>query len=133
MTPRMFLDYLGIVVNGDKIADDDIRFRLLVVDPEKIGDVDYLGKKSALVDEFAVHMYHGTILYYEGHTDEELPYVISPEKVLPALTGGHLEKVKSFIDTNAIEILEKINSAVVNLSSYSSFPLIEPNTINEII
>lgn len=133
MTPRMFLDYLGIVVNGDKIADDDIRFRLLVVDPEKIGDVDYLGKKSALVDEFAVHIYHGTILYYEGHTDEELPYVISPEKVLPALTGGHLEKVKSFIDTNAIEILEKINSAVVNLSSYSSFPLIEPNTINEII
>ncbi len=73
MTNRMVLDHIGIVTDGERLADEDIKFRLLVVKPSENGKKTYLGKPADVTEEFLVHIYHGTVLYYEGKTYEALP------------------------------------------------------------
>lgn len=128
MTPQMILDYLGIVTDGDQLADQDVKFRLELVRPageSDNADSIYLGKPALREAEFLVHIYHGTVLYYEGKTEGDLPYVRTSAKILPALIGKQLERVKPFIETNCIELLERLEGAIVDLSKSSQFSLIE--------
>lgn len=130
MTPRMLLDYLGIITDGNKLADENIRFRLQFVQPseEKSGETtEYLGKPAIITDEFTVHIYNGTVLYYEGRTDEELPYVKLTKQVFLGLIGGRFGEIKPYIDTNYAQAAEKLSNAVTDLSEYGQFSLIEPN------
>ena len=128
MTPRMVLDYLGIVTDGEKLADADFRFRLqLVTKPDGTPAVWRAGEAFQVQAEFAVHVYHGTILYYEGHTEEPLPLVRIAAAAFPAITSGNLQVLLPFAETEHPEYLQQIRDAVVDLNRHSQFALIEPN------
>ncbi len=126
MTNRMVLDYIGIVTDGERLADEDIKFRLLVVKPSENGKETYLGKPADVTEEFLVHIYHGTVLYYEGKTDEALPFVKAPDRAFLSIVGKQYKRSKGIFDTNIPEALEKLDNAVVDLAAYGNFPLIEP-------
>lgn len=133
MTPRMVLDYLGIVTDGEKLADTDFRFRLqLVKNPDEKTTIWRAGEPFQVQAEFVVHVYHGTILYYEGHTEESLPLIRIAETAFPAITANDLQMLLSFVETEHFEYLQQIHDAVVNLNQHSSFALIEPNLVKEV-
>ena len=127
MTPRMVLDYLGIVTDGNQLSHREEKFSLQFVEPEAQGGVTYLGKPAKVIGEFRIHIYRGAVLYYEGKTDEELPVVKATKSAILGIIGGQLEQVKPLIETEREDILDFIGQAVVNLSEHSQFALIEPN------
>lgn len=127
MTPRMVLDYLGIVTDGEKLADADFRFRLQLV-TNAAGEP--AGEAFQVQAEFAVHVYHGTILYYEGHTEESLSLIRIATAAFPAITAKNLETLLPFVETEHLEYLQQIHDAVVDLNQRSQFALIEPNREN---
>ena len=128
MTPRMVLDYLGIVTDGEKLADADFQFRLqLVTNAAGEPAVWQAGEAFQVQAEFAVHVYHGTILYYEGHTEESLPLIRIATAAFPAITAKNLETLLPFVETEHLEYLQQIHDAVVDLNQHSQFALIEPN------
>ena len=131
LTPRMLLDYLGIVSDSRKIVNEDRKFRLVVVDPSKMGETEYKGKRVKAITEFSVHIYAGTILYYEGKTEEKLPKVIVPEKKLPLLVYTGNDAILEVAETDDPEILKTIRSALINISEKANFPMVEAN-IDEI-
>ncbi len=128
LSPRMLLDYLGIVADGRKIADENTKFRLNVVDARADGDTDYKGKKVKKVSEFSVHIYYGTVLYYEGHTDEELPEITVPEEKLPLILNTESNAIFEAAETDIPEVIETIRSAVINIRKEAYFPMVEANT-----
>ena len=131
MTPRMVLDYLGIVTDGEKLADADFQFRLqLVTNAAGEPAVWQAGEAFQVQAEFAVHVYHGTILYYEGHTEESLPLIRIATAAFPAITAKNLETLLPFVETEHLEYLQQIHDAVVDLNQHSQFALIEPNREN---
>lgn len=131
MTPRMVLDYLGIVTDGEKLADADFQFRLqLVTNAAGEPAVWQAGEAFQVQAEFAVHVYHGTILYYEGHTEESLPLIRIAADAFPAITAKNLETLLPFVETEHLECLQQIHDAVVDLNQHSQFALIEPNREN---
>lgn len=133
MTPRMVLDYLGIVTDDEKLADADFRFRLqLVKNPDEKATVWHTGEPFQVQAEFVVHVYHGTILYYEGHTEESLPWIRIAETAFPAITAKNLQILLPFVETEHPEYLQQIHDAVVDLNQHSSFALIEPNFVKEV-
>ncbi|MCD8356964.1 MAG: MBL fold metallo-hydrolase [Clostridia bacterium] len=111
MNTQMLLDYLGIVTDGNQIEDEDTAFRLQIL------------RDGTISEEFLVHVYHGTILYYEGETHETQNYVRLPEGALQRLICRELDAIRSVIETNVIDVLERIEHAVISLPDYSSFPL----------
>ena len=132
MTPRMVLDYLGIVTDGEKLADADFRFRLqLVKNPDEKATIWHAGEPFQVQAEFVVHVYHGTILYYEGHTEESLPLIQIAEAAFPAITAKDLQTLLPFVETEHLDYLQQIHDAVVDLNQHSSFALIEPNLAKE--
>ena len=124
LSPRMLLDFLGIVTDGEKIADQNVKFRLTIVDPEESGDTAYFEKRVKKVTEFSVHVYYGTLLYYEGSTDEKLPYVTVPEKLLPLIIDTERDDIFKFADTDIPEVIKTIRDAIVNIPKNARFSII---------
>ena len=87
-----------------------------------------MGKKVKIVSEFSVHIYYGTILYYEGHTDEVLPQITVPENKLPFILDTESNAIFDAVETDIPEVLETIRSAIINIQKEAYFPMVEPNT-----
>ena len=117
------------MINSDAIADENRKFRLIVVDPLKDGEAEYKGKKVKKVSEFSVHIYYGAFLYYEGATDEELPIVTVPENKFPLIVDKGSEAIFDEIETDIPEVIKIIRNAGVNIREKASFPMIEPNRV----
>lgn len=113
MTPRLALGYLGIVIDGEKAAEEDIKFHLQIAE----------GKTAK--ETFVLHLYAGSLLIYAGDTSQKLPYVRAPKELLYALIKKNLSSVKDNVDTNIYDVLERIESYVVDLSEYSQFHIID--------
>ena len=129
LSPRLLLDYLGIVTDGEKLADADERIRIHIVDPAQPGDAPYHGRSVGTTAEFVLHVYHGTLLYYEGHTEEALPYLSVTERDLPLLAIPGETEFFDRADTNAPEILHRIRDAVTDIAAKSQFPMFTANTV----
>lgn len=127
LTPRMLLDYLGIITDSSKLAEENRRFRLIIVNPLNSGDAFYKGKKVEKITEFSVHIYYGTLLYYEGHTEEKLQTVTVPEKALPLIADTESNDIFDVADTDIPEVIGIIRNAIVNLGKKAEFPMIEAN------
>ena len=135
LTPSKLLDYLGVVADGDAFAEADRRFRLVVEGGGATGsgaaaDAD-AGAGAADAAAFTVHVFAGTILTYEGETDEELPTARLPIDGLRALASPDADARERALagargDEDAVEALRVIADAVVDLRPYAAFSLIEP-------
>lgn len=115
MDARMALGYLGIVLDGKKAAEEDIKFRLQMIEE----------KSGAVKETYLLHLYAGSLLIYEGDNVEELPYVRLSEKELTALIRKKLDSVRDKIDTDIYDVLKRIESYVVDLSEYSQFHIVD--------
>lgn len=69
-------------------------------------------------------------MYYEGKTDEPLTYIKTTKQAFLGFVGGKLSDVKQYIDTDCIDVLEDIQTAIIDLARYSQFSLIEPNNVS---
>lgn len=129
LTPRMLLDYLGIITDSSKLSEENRKFRLVTVDPLTAGNTDYKGKKVRKTTEFSVHIYYGSLLYYEGHTDEILKTVVVPEKALPLIVDTGSNAFLDAAETDIPEVIDIIRNAIVDVVRKAEFPMIEPNKV----
>ena len=129
LTPRMLLDYLGIITDSTKLSEENRKFRLVTVDPLTAGNTDYKGKKVRKTTEFSVHIYYGSLLYYEGHTDEILKTVVVPEKALPLIVDTGSNAFLDAAETDIPEVIDIIRNAIVDVVRKAEFPMIEPNKV----
>lgn len=111
MNAKMLLDYLGIVTDGNDLAQEDTALRLLVQ------------TDNGTEKEFLLHVYHGALLYHEGPATGIHNYARLTEEALRSLITKQLDQVLPEIDTNVPDILRKLEGAVVDLSAYTEFPL----------
>lgn len=110
MTSQMMLDYLGIVTDSRKLADMDKKLRLIFTDSD---------------EEYVVHIYYGTVLYYAGKTEEKIPVTKLTRKEMLAIVGRSFQAVKNEIDSESMELWEHIAAAVEDFSGYSKYPVLE--------
>lgn len=115
MNPKMLLDFLGIVTDGNKLEEENTKVKLYIT--------DRYGEEQV----FQLHVYHGTVLYYEGETNDTINYARLTEEQLRALIIGRLDTVIESIETNVAEIFKKLDLAIVDLSKYTEFPLMGLN------
>lgn len=72
-----------------------------------------------------MHVYYGTVLYYEGDTSEALSYVELTRQELIALIGKQLDSVKDHIQTDCYDVLKVLENSIVDFAAFRTFPLIE--------
>lgn len=146
MTIRMILEYLGIVIDGDLARDEDLKFNLQIVQPssheieriipseegeiteQKDKKTTYLGNQAIITNQIFVHLYKGTLLFYEEYQDlnERIPYVKTTRDAFFALVGRKILTVKPYIETDDFALLERLQSYVVDLGRTTGFHIIEP-------
>lgn len=111
MDTQLLLDYLGIVADGTKLEGEDTQFRLQITD------------HGADAEEFLVHIYHGTILYYKGKVSHVAHYVRMPEGGLKYIINKNLDEIRESLDTDIYPVLKTLEQSVVYLPDYADFPL----------
>lgn len=107
---RRALGYLGIVIDGEKAAGEDVKFIYEVIDTGEV---------------FTVHLYAGTLLIYQGRSGESVPLVKAPKNMVGALIGQRLDDIKEEIETEIYDTLKRIESYVIDLRKYTQFPIID--------
>ena len=107
---RRALGYLGIVIDGEKAKEEDLKFILELTDVQ---------------ETFTLHFYAGTLLVYEGKAQGDYPVVKGPKKLIAAWIDQDLDSVKDRIETDIYEQLKRIEEDVIDLHSYSQFPIID--------
>lgn len=109
-TTRRALGYLGIVIDGEKAAGEDIKFIYEVTDTGEV---------------FTVYLYAGTLLVYQGRSQDELSVVRAPKNMIGALIQKNLDVVKEQIDTEIYEDLKRIEGYVTDLRKYTQFHIVD--------
>lgn len=107
---RRALGYLGIVIDGEKAKEEDLKFILELTDVQ---------------ETFTLHFYAGTLLVYEGKAQGDYPVVKGPKKLIAAWIDQDLDSVKDRIETDIYDQLKRIEEDVIDLHSYSQFPIID--------
>lgn len=108
-TARRALGYLGIVIDGEKAAQEDLKFRLDITDTD---------------EHFTLYLYAGTLLIYDGVSEKKLPTVRAPKKIVSALVTKTLDSIRNDIETDIYDDLKRIESYVVDLSKYAQFGIV---------
>ena len=111
MDVAMMLEYLGIMIDGEKSQQKDLRLNLSVLDTG---------------EEFYVHLYRGALLYYpglaKGHVDAELKM---EKRGLAAIVAGKRELWKLLIQIKGREdVLEDLMEHAVRFDK--EFAIVEP-------
>ncbi|WP_310603093.1 alkyl/aryl-sulfatase [Anaerosporobacter sp.] len=144
MTIPMILEYLGIVIDGDLAGEEDLKFNLQIVQPSSkdakgieeksnavLAETDnkttYLGNEATIVNQIFVHLYKGTLLFYEDYqeTSEPIPYVKTTREIFFALVGKKIQAVKQYIETDDFSALERLQDYVVDLGESRGFNIVE--------
>lgn len=86
MTSEMMLDYLGVIIDGEKSADKDIKLKLNITDT---------GEK------FFVHMKNGALLYSKGETDQDADATLTmPRMGFTAIMSKNAELQQKMIQVD---------------------------------
>ncbi|ABY46521.1 alkyl/aryl-sulfatase [Bacillus mycoides] len=128
MTGEMILDYLGILIDGDRCSHFSLEFNLIISD-----DIDLTeGSSEYHMREYILKLYQGTVLYFKDTSSSELPTVTMTRQQLLSLTAGSTpEKAKEIAesisdDPKVIDALVNFMSYITQLSEYRHFNIIEP-------
>ena len=71
-----------------------------------------------------MYLYAGTLLIYDGVSEEKLPTVRAPKKIVSALVTKTLDSIRNDIETDIYDDLKRIESYVVDLSKYAQFGIV---------
>ncbi|MGH0590375.1 alkyl/aryl-sulfatase [Bacillus mycoides] len=128
MTGEMILDYLGILIDGDRFSHISLALNLNISD-----DIDLTeGSNEFQMREYHLKLYQGTILYFKDTSLSEVPTAIMTRQQLLSLTAGSTpEKAKKIAesisdDPEVVDALVKFMSYITQLSEYRYFNIIEP-------
>lgn len=109
-TARNALGYLGILIDGVKAAEEDVKFLLELTDTK---------------ESFTLHLYAGTLLIFQGVSKEKLPVVRAPKKMLGAWIRKELDSVKDEIETDCYDVLKRIEDCLVDLFKTAQFHIVD--------
>ncbi|EPC8411308.1 alkyl/aryl-sulfatase [Bacillus thuringiensis] len=128
MTGEMILDYLGILIDGDKPSHVSLEFNLIISD-----DIDLTKQTNEWrIGKYILKLYQGTILYFKDSASSELPTVTMTRQQLLSLTAGSTPETAKKIadsisdDPAVVDALIQFMSYIVQLSEYRYFNIIEP-------
>ncbi|MGG5739663.1 alkyl/aryl-sulfatase [Bacillus cereus group sp. IBL03679] len=128
MTGEMILDYLGILIDGDKFSHVSLEFNLIIPDDIDLTEESYEHRKK----EYILKLYQGTVLYFKDSSSLELPTITMTRQQLGSLIAGSTpEKAKEIAksisdDPKVVDALIKFMSYIIQLSEYRYFNIIEP-------
>lgn len=129
MNPKFMLEYLGIIIDGKKAENKELKLNLIFVDEksEKKDTISYFGKATAVEQKFFVHLYYGALLSYENYISKEkdAATVILPKQAFFGIVEKDLERMKDSIDTKDFNKLLELQELVEEFNAAESFPIIE--------
>ena len=113
MTAEMLWDYLGIVVDKQAMADEDIKINVVLTDTDQ---------------QYLLRFYHGPLLHFEGMQDAQAQVTLSgPKTGMLALMGGDVELLKQAVQVEGDEeALAKVVGSIVVTMGVPAFNIIEP-------
>lgn len=127
ITGEMILDYLGILIDGDKFSHVSLEFNLIISD-----DIDLTnGSYEPRMREYILKLYQGTVLYFKDSSSLALPTVTMTRQQLASLTAGSTpDKAKEIAesisaDPKVIGALIEFMSYIIQLSEHRYFNIIE--------
>ncbi len=115
MSIDLLLKYLGILFDSEKAEEEE--FSLLFRIAEKAGEKP---------EEYVVSVHSGVVLTYQEKDAAVTDTVSLTKEQLFALLTKNLDSVKESITTNNYALLKKLESYLVDLTKYGSYPMIEP-------
>lgn len=129
MNPKYMLEYLGIIINGKRAENKELKFNFIFVNGKEKNKetISYLGKDTVIEQKFFVHLYHGALLSYENYfnKEEDVITVVLEKQDFFRIVEKDLESVKNNIDTKDFGKLLELQELVEDLAVTESFPIIE--------
>ena len=113
LSPDFLLDYLGIVLDGERAQALSLRLNLLVTD----GGETY---------RYLLELRCGTLLVYHGGRDDAARTLTVTKDVLAALVHKQLDTVQGQIPDADMELLRGIETYVTDLDHQPPFHVVEP-------
>ena len=113
MTADMLWDYLGIIIDKQAMADEDVKVNV---------------KLSDTGQEFLLRFYHGPVLHFEGMQDSKAHVTLTgPLKGMLALMSGDMETLKKAVQVEGDEAaLAKVVGNIHPSTGVPAFNIIEP-------
>ena len=115
LTPQMAFDYMGILLNRQKVADEEYTVLFEFTDTG---------------ETYTLYMRYGALLYTKGAPGEKADITVKcPEKLILLLIGGQGDTFKEKADISGD--IEKMNALIENLNRFTGgsrgdFNIIEP-------
>ena len=116
LSPDFLLDYLGIVLDGERAQALSLRLNLLVTD----GGETY---------RYLLELRCGTLLVYHGGRDDAARTLTVTKDVLAALVHKQLDTVQGQIPDADMELLRGIETYVTDLDHQPPFHVVEPRKL----
>ena len=113
LSPDFLLDYLGIVLDGERAQAMELRLDLTVTD----GGEAY---------RYLLEIRCGTLLVYHGGSAPEAEQLTITKEVLAALVHKRLASVRGQMEESAYRLLHDIEEYVTDLASLPPFHIVEP-------
>ena len=113
LSPDFLLDYLGIVLDGERAKDLELRLDLQVTDGEE-------------TNQYVLHIHWGTLLVYHGGRAPEAEQLSISKNVLAALVHKRLDTVRKQLRESEYRLLRSIEEYVVDLEAVPPFHIVEP-------
>lgn len=113
LSPDFLLDYLGIVLDGERAQAMELRLDLTVTD----GGEAY---------RYLFEIRCGTLLVYHGGSAPEAEHLTVSKEVLAALVHKRLDSVRGQLEASAYRLLRGIEEYVTDLDILPPFHIVEP-------
>ncbi|MBO4395002.1 MAG: MBL fold metallo-hydrolase [Eubacterium sp.] len=122
MSSDLLLKYIGILYDNHEGADDESEIRLDITEKTYGKDI---------TTRYVLKVHAGVVLTYpidEDASENNIPAYAKLRKAqLFAIIGKQLDAVKDQIETNSYDLLKKIESRLVDVSTLGKFQMIESN------
>lgn len=144
MDNQQLMDYLGMVIDGNKVENLQESFLLRIVSKKtdslymdsKMETVNYLGEPAKVLDTYIVQFYGGTFLkkqlsdaeteqYKQNLEKQNLSIVTVTRKGVLDLLQKKQDAWKQF-ETKNQDVWKVILDSIVNLEVYQNFNIVEP-------
>lgn len=125
VSAELILDHMGINFDGSEVPDLDKHFWIKVLSDKKEGKEEY----------HQIHIYKGTLLHAEMTSNDIKPedtVVVVTQTELYLLSVRQYDRKRRQEDERAEQILDLLETYIVDTSKYRNFNLIEPLAVEGI-
>ena len=113
LSPEFLLEELGIVLDGERARNLELRLNLEVTDRDE--------RFRCLL-----HLHWGALLIYRNGKDPQAESLSVSKEVLTALVDRRLDTVRDQMEERTYRLLHQIETYVTDLTGKPPFPIVEP-------